>query len=783
MAATKLNVFSGIRPRLPESLLPENAATVAQNCDFAYGELHNTKDGFLIQTMANAAKSLYTGDGTSFFSWTTDVNAVRSPIAKDEFERLYYTGDGGVKVTNRTSAKITGGPPGSSYLVGVPRPTVAPTLETVLPTINDETCDFAFKFHYEKGGIKYQDQTIVPMTIDNKLQWRFTPPAKIGKYKEYSSIDGFPDKGSANYIYKDTGTDKAYLWVQYAQVIPIVRDTLAQLPTVGASGQLYWVNGNNTDKMYRWDGTGYVEQGQKIYNSYAEFPTSPSLSYVYRAVGSIYENRYTETTFTAASTPETAFPVFEVAATKKEDGSQVFDVYTDNSSFAVLSGPYTLTMQKDESADSYTATLAVGVREADKETRAYVYTYANIYNEEGPPSDPVLVTTSPVISVNVTVTKDSISKGALGSYVTLKEIRIYRTPSGSTIADYFYVGSVNLLNTTEPGPTFLFLDDLKGAELNEPLPSASAYPPELDLVGLMALPNGIMAAWRGNELHFSEAYRPWAWPPEYVKVLPNAIVGAIANGSGAVVTTVANPYLLSGVSPDSMTTMRLNVDQAGVSKWSMAVVNGVCVYASNDGIVSLNGATASLERSLSFFTRDVWRERYRTGLSSMRFSVWDGRLIVFSGNGSFTPFMIRFDEADSAMTDLPNFSASAAFVSMLSDQCYYMNAKNLYEFNGGNDLTATWQSREMVLPRPLNFGIAQAMVEGNWSVEFWAYTKNQTTGTFAHQLFHTQALTDGLTTFRLPGGFESDRYRVKITGKGKFRELRVAQTARELGTV
>jgi hypothetical protein len=120
---------------------------------------------------------------------------------------------------------------------------------------------------------------------------------------------------------------------------------------------------------------------------------------------------------------------------------------------------------------------------------------------------------------------------------------------------------------------------------------------------------------------------------------------------------------------------------------------------------------------------------------------------------------------------------------MLSDQCYYMNAKNLYEFNGGNDLTATWQSREMVLPRPVNFGIAQAMVEGNWSVEFWAYTKNQTTGTFAHQLFHTQALTDGLTTFRLPGGFESDRYRVKITGKGKFRELRVAQTARELGTV
>jgi hypothetical protein len=58
MAASKINIFSGIRPRLPESLLPEGAATIAQNCDFAYGELRNTKAGFLVGTMVNAPKSL-----------------------------------------------------------------------------------------------------------------------------------------------------------------------------------------------------------------------------------------------------------------------------------------------------------------------------------------------------------------------------------------------------------------------------------------------------------------------------------------------------------------------------------------------------------------------------------------------------------------------------------------------------------------------------------------------------------------------------------------------------
>ena len=87
------------------------------------------------------------------------------------------------------------------------------------------------------------------------------------------------------------------------------------------------------------------------------------------------------------------------------------------------------------------------------------------------------------------------------------------------------------------------------------------------------------------------------------------------------------------------------------------------------------------------------------------------------------------------------------------------------------------------MPRPVNFGAAQALVEGSWSVEFWAYVKNKNTNAFEWQLKHTEALATGLTTFRLPGGFESDRYKVKITGAGRFRELRVAQTARELATV
>ena len=658
MAGFKLNRFSGLRPRIPESLLGDSDATVAQNCDFAYGELRNTKGGWAYLSLTNTPAGLYTDDGLTFFSWTADVNAVRSPLANDTLNRMYYTGDNGFKVANRLGTRINGGAPSSSYLVGVPRPTVAPVLSALPPTpVNASNANITFRFHWEYGGIKYQEQAIAP-TAQGDDTYRFTPPA------------------------------------------------------------------------------------------------------------------------IAASTPATAFPVLRMTATWKSDNSQIFDLYTGNSSFnGAASGLYSLDMTKDagDTTTTYTVTLAMSVKESDKETRAYVYTYVNTYGEEGPPSPPGLVTTSPVIGVSVNAVKDAIT-----GYAPIKEIRIYRTPTGSTIADYFYVGTLGVLSGSG---SFIFTDNVKGEMLNEALSSTEYYPPNQALTGLMQLPNGILAAWMGNELHFSEAYKPWAWPPKYVKTLPTNIVGGIVHGSGAVVTTRSHPHLVSGVSPDSMTVSKINVDQAGSSKWAIAVVDGVVMYASNDGLVALTGASASLMQGQKFFTREVWRQRYGTGLSSMRFAVWDGRLVVFSSSGAFTPFMIRFDEADGTMTDLPTFAAQCAFVSPLSDQFYYASGNTLHQFNGGTDIAATWQSAERVLPRPLNFGVAQALVEGNWSLELWAYVKNPTTGSFEYQLKHTEALAGGLKNFRLPGGYESDRYRLKLAGTGRFRELCVAQSFRELSSL
>lgn len=692
MTAAKLNIFKGLRPRVPESLLTEGEATVALNCDFAYGELRNTKGGFPIRSVANAARSIYTDDGLTFYTWTADVDAVRSPLANDSYNRLYYTDGSAMKVTNRLSTTMSGGQPATSYDVGVPQPLLAPKLLVGIPDIKDGTkYKLAFKFHWEYGGIKYQEQAITPTIADgNTLTARFTPPAQT-RQVSYSRRSDFPDQGESSVVYK----------------------------------------ASDTGKLYLWNGSTYA-------------------------------------TTTTEATPAQAFPALRLTVTKLDDSSQIADIYTENSSFQSTGGLWTLDLANDKT--EYVATLNVGIKESEKEARAYIYTYVNIYGEEGPPSRPAIVNTAPTVDVTVTVTKDAIT-----GYAPIKEIRVYRTPTGSSIADYFYVGSISVLSLT--GPNFTFKDDIKAEQLNEPVSSTYNYPPPSGLVGLMSLPNGILCAWKGNEIWFSEAYRPWAWNPSNVKTLNATIVGGIPHGSGAIFTTVKQPYSVSGVSPDSMTTSRLNVDQAGVSKWSIAVVDGAVMYASHDGLVTINGGTASLVQGQRFFTREVWRKRYNTGLAGMRFSVWDGRLVVFHAAGGFTPFMIRVDEADGSLTDLPNFSASCAFISQLSDQFYYAQGTIIYQFNGGDDIEATWQSRELVLQRPTNYGAAQALCEGAWTLELWAYVNN------AYELKHTQELESGLTTFRLPAGYESDRYRVKLVGTGRFREFRVAQTVRGLAAL
>lgn len=440
---------------------------------------------------------------------------------------------------------------------------------------------------------------------------------------------------------------------------------------------------------------------------------------------------------------------------------------------ALPADTYDTRLQAAQAASN--ATFAASIK-TSTETRAYAYTYANTYGEEGPPSDPVTVDVK-AQTINGVTTYSTVKLEVMfdgsGEYVPINSARVYRASSSD---QYFFVMSVS----GSSGPQ-IAADNVVPGALNEPLTNTSAYPPPVNLKGLIYVGNGILAAWRGRELWFSDAFRPWSWPPAYMKTVAYSIVSAIPNSTGAVITTVGKPSIFSGVAPDAMQEIPLDIDQPGVSKWAVCMLNGSAVYASRDGIVGIAGMQPDMSMSERFFTRKEWRARYGAALATMQFAYYDGQLVVFSRTGAFTAFMVQLDEANGAMTELPDWKANAAAMVVTSDQLYTLTGTSLSQFGGGADLALHWRSGDIVLPKPTILAKAQAECEGDFTIKF--YQKGQ--------LGFTQKITTGSTTFSLPSGpipghaglEPSDRWQIDISGKGTFKWLKAASSSRGLAEV
>lgn len=127
----RIGPFRGMVPKIAPRFLHKFAAQSAINCKFYAGGLRAWKSPSTVTTPTKAGTklSLFYYADTYWFHWITDVDVVKSPVAEDSFERVYFTGDGAPKMTANDVA-VTGGTnyPVNSYLLGVPVPESTPTL-------------------------------------------------------------------------------------------------------------------------------------------------------------------------------------------------------------------------------------------------------------------------------------------------------------------------------------------------------------------------------------------------------------------------------------------------------------------------------------------------------------------------------------------------------------------------------------------------------------------------------------------------------------------------------
>jgi hypothetical protein len=392
------------------------------------------------------------------------------------------------------------------------------------------------------------------------------------------------------------------------------------------------------------------------------------------------------------------------------------------------------------------------------ETRAYTYTNQNTWLEEGAPAPPITISPNYTQDVQLSLVASDFT-----SYRSFGQFNIYRTYGTGTT----YIKTL----ATAIGITGLvWLDSSrKPGSVSSALESADWFPPPTGLQGMVALPNGWFAAFKGNDLHLSEPYRPHAWP--YVQKFPHAIRGVYPTQQALVVTTAAGVYLLVGANPVGTSQIRLSLPQPGVSQRSMTAIDGAVAYATNDGFALVAGSDATMAASQKLFTRKTWRALYGDVVldSSLRFAYYDGNLIATSSSTA-KGFALRLDEDIGAYSRL-NVRMDSTFWLPVNDTLYYSVGQVLYSFRTGATQAMDWWGRDFIYAKPTTFGAGY--IRSDMAVTMTLYADGV-------QVYST-SVSPGY--FTLPDINAALRWSVRFSGTAKISEFAMARTMKDLNHV
>ena len=329
-------------------------------------------------------------------------------------------------------------------------------------------------------------------------------------------------------------------------------------------------------------------------------------------------------------------------------------------------------------------------------TYVYSYTVLTSLDEESEPSpisNPVVWSPGVVITLTNLVST-STSRAALK--------RIYRSQTSALgETTMFLVAEIAFAATS-------FVDNVTSSTIQEPLPSLFYNAPPDDLQGITALPNGIMAAFVGKKLYFSEPYKPHAWPERYVLTTEFDIVGLGAFGQSVAVVTKGHPYVVSGITPDAMSMDRIRVNLACTSASGIVDLGYAVVYPSDQGLVAISSGGAEVMTG-NLIGIDAWR---RLGAASMIAGHTNGRyagtytaggyagMLIVDTTGA-QPFLIRSSDSAAAMWNEPG-----------TGRLFMLSGNQVFEWDSPDSPYGQmlWRSKENVLPGYTNYGAL--LVEG-----------------------------------------------------------------------
>lgn len=705
--------FLGEIPRRSPRLVPDNYAQVALNTRLEDGTLWPFRNPLVQETFGEDVQSIYL-HGEEWLGWPEqDVSAVPGPVASD---RLYITGTG-------AHPKLYNG--GTTYSLAVPAPATRP--EATL-----------------RNDAEY-------ITVDSR---------------EFRISHGRAGRGTV------LGVDVT-ISVSYSKATITITHDPGLTPAQAQSliGNIYYRNGSGTptpaEKIIRVirlrdDGGVTLDANRNPIGS--DTRTMNDVGTVVRVNG-------------AAATFSFGTPAAQSGTdTAGQNDPPTLTLSGGPHSFApgdpaldLFSSPVISTVEAGQKIILVELTidgLINGLIDPnDRKTVVYCYTYVTQFDEESQPSPLSKLTFwSPGQAFRLT----GFQPAPPGRGID--RMRIYRSETGSSgAADLFFLAEIPSINT--------FWDDLWNSEfLNETLPSLDYDAPLATLQGLIALPNGIMAAYSGKEVFFSEPYRPHAWPAKYALKCDFNVMGLAAFGSAVAILTDGPPYIAQGTHPETMRMERVEVTLPCINRRSIVDLGEKVAYASWEGLATISAQGAGVV-SDSLFTEEQW---YLMAPGSFVASRYRGRYMLSHDQVGAEPRRISMIDLTGQQPYLIQ-STLAPIAYHFDDRTgdlYYLHAdkRRVYRFDdrtNGNTLY-TWRSKVFDLAEPMNFGAIIVVGADN------TVAPTHTCRVYADGVLR-RTITGGINEVqRLPSGFLATRWEVEVAGNARVNAIVMAISPEEL---
>lgn len=355
------------------------------------------------------------------------------------------------------------------------------------------------------------------------------------------------------------------------------------------------------------------------------------------------------------------------------------------------------------------ATIATGVVEITLDTVRGLFGYEEV-TFAGIAGMTDLNGTFPLQSVNVAANKVTVALNTTQVYVAgvdtwarvarhniVGMTKVIKRSVGSQ--DYKRVAEIPVADTT-------YSDTIPALNLRDETTRLDSFPPPKNLHSLVALANGSLAGLAGNQICFSEQYKPYSWPIAYRYSFAGKGVATCAAENSVIVLTEGDPIVVTATVPEAASPAGMNSYAPCVAKGSVVDIGGGCIYAGHDGLYL---ATPTGVRNI---TNDLYRnEEWKAMVpSSFKAAFFDQRYYAvhdtLDGNVSKI-MMLDLAEPDSIVEidERPD----TLYRSKLDGKFYVGKGNRIYEWDSDdtNRYLSYWASREYQLGAAINFNCAQ----------------------------------------------------------------------------